>query len=109
MTDWTKIAKIAAAAPIAIGNSQVSSLIPRGSGTGLVTGFSVIEPGSMTVEMDKPELFIILDGQMSVASDGEIYSVGPNEMIWFPAGTTIQLTVAAPCRVIYAILDTPAA
>lgn len=105
MEEWGKMKKVAPQAAIEMGISQVSPLMSRNAGTGLALGFSVIGVGSMQVEMAKPELFIVLEGAMRVTSGEETLTVSANEMIWFPAGTTIELATSAPCRVIYAILE----
>lgn len=101
---WSSVTKLSAGDAIAIGISQVTPLISRNSGAGVAIGFSMIEAGSINVDVGKPELFIILEGSMTVSIGDETQSVSENELIWLPANSIATVTTLAPCRVLYAII-----
>lgn len=104
MAKWGGMTKVLPGDAITMGNSQVRPLIARNSGAGVALGFSVVEAGSMDVEVCKPELFVVLEGSLTVSSGGETLTVSENELLWIPANSSIKVTTLTPCRVVYAII-----
>lgn len=107
MRDWTKVSKLERMAPIEAGSSRVARFIARGSGVGVATGFSEIDPGWMDVEIGDPELFIVLEGVLQIEAGGQLSRVEANEAVWLPAGEAIRLGSPDGCRLLYTIIESP--
>ncbi len=104
MTDWSKISKISDVTPMEHGISTVFPVVPRGAETGLALGISEFVPGSIEIDVPQAECFMVMQGQLEMASGEEKWLIHKGEAIWMPAGSKVVATATANCRVVYAIL-----
>lgn len=104
MTDWTKIDKISGVVPMDHGISTVFPVVPRSANMGVSLGFSEFVPGSIEIDVPQPECFMVTQGELEIASDGETWLIRKGEGIWMPAGSKVVASAKANCSVVYMIL-----
>ena len=89
------------------GQARIARLIGRHNSTSLSGGVVVYE--RLTVDWDLPfdEMITVIEGNLTIQSGGETFSLGAGDVAWFPAHT--QLTYDVPDRVTlsYAIWPQP--
>lgn len=105
MSEWENVRKLDAMAPIEMGLSEVHRLISRNSGAGVALGFSELKPGNMEMEVSDPELFVVLEGQMTVSCRTSKSIIEEGQAIWLPPKTNHVLSISKPCRVLYVIVE----
>lgn len=104
MGDFNAVKKMQPMAPIQMGLSAVSRLIGKESGVGVAMGFSQFTAGSMDLEVNDPEIFVLVEGDLTVTNEGTQHTLVPGEAIWMPAGSSVGLTVLDSCKLLYLIL-----
>lgn len=105
MDDWNTIRKLQCLAPAQTGIANVLRIIPRNSGTGLALGFSEFEPGSISMDVEQPEVFIVLEGSLAISANDTSTTLKADEALWMPAGSSLEISVSEPTRVVYIIAE----
>jgi ethanolamine utilization protein EutQ (cupin superfamily) len=105
MDDWHALKKLQCQAPSETGIAQVHRIIGRNSGANLACGITEFMPGSIDMEVSQPEVFVVLDGALSINSNDTAMELAKNEALWMPSGSALQISVSEPTRVVYIILE----
>ena len=89
------------------GSAHIARLIGPHNSASLSGGVVVYE--RLTVDWDLPfdEMITVIDGAMTIRSEGETFALAPGDVAWFPAHTPLSYDVPDRVTVSYAIWPQP--
>ncbi|KYK50239.1 cupin domain-containing protein [Bradyrhizobium sp. 191] len=74
------------------GNIFVGNLVDQRHGGPITIGFGRYAPNQNLEEtMSVDDVMIVLEGKLSVTSDGDTITAGPGEIVYMPKGETITI------------------
>ncbi|MBH5387835.1 cupin domain-containing protein [Bradyrhizobium diversitatis] len=74
------------------GNIFVGNLVDQRHGGPITIGFGRYAPNQNLEEtMSVDDVMIVLEGKLSVTSDGDTITAGPGEIVYMPKGETVTI------------------
>jgi ethanolamine utilization protein EutQ (cupin superfamily) len=103
MTQPEGFQKIAPQPTFHIGAAAISRILTDDYGARMRIGLTDFEPGTVESELTYDEALYIIEGEISVESDGVIQSLKPGDLLWMRRGRNLIYRADQPCRFIYVI------
>ena len=72
------------------GKSIVAEFLNCDAGAELSAGHLEWEKGVFKRTVEFPEIGIVIEGKLRLGADGETMELGPGDMVYFPAGTSVK-------------------
>ena len=105
MSNWDELRKLDRKGPFEMGLSDVYPFVRANSEAGVAVGYSVLKQGSMTLEAAHPEIFVVVEGAIEIRSADKLVNVAKDQAIWFPAGSSHEITIREGAEVFYVIVE----
>lgn len=103
MVDLSKMQTLPFQKGIESGVSTAFPLLALADQAGVRCGVSHLQPGTLDMDLTYDEVLYLLEGQVTLESEGESFPLAVGEALWMPANRHIRYSISAPSKMLYVI------